>query len=197
MFTRTHTLLTVLLVTSLNATAIPAPLGHMTPKYASSRIIYRDTTSNTHNGNLGHDPRSCSHPKDKTDPHHRYSHTVYKRPKLPHHANLDFGDHDEDGPEDLSPNSRLIPTSKPKRIRGRDMEMNYANAPPPQPVRGDYGAPLLGPQNVPLEEQNLDLLSPDLGKVDNFKWPFALSHNRLTKGGWARQQNGELGVCLY
>ncbi|KAF5354906.1 hypothetical protein D9756_005521 [Leucocoprinus leucothites] len=51
---------------------------------------------------------------------------------------------------------------------------------------------MLGPHNVPLEEQGLDLLSPpetDSGKVDNFKWPFALSHNRLTTGGWARQQN--------
>ncbi|KAJ3575290.1 hypothetical protein NP233_g1207 [Leucocoprinus birnbaumii] len=63
----------------------------------------------------------------------------------------------------------------------------------PQSVRGDYGAPsLLGPHNVPMEEQNLDLLSPpatDHGKIDNFKWPFALSHTRLTTGGWARQQN--------
>lgn len=62
----------------------------------------------------------------------------------------------------------------------------------PQPVRADYGAPLLGPQNVPLEEQNLDLLSPpetDSGEVANFKWPFSLSHSRLTNGGWARQQN--------
>lgn len=65
----------------------------------------------------------------------------------------------------------------------------------PQPVRADYGAPLLGPQNVPLEEQNLDLLSPpetDSGEVANFKWPFSLSHSRLTNGGWARQQNGGL-----
>jgi len=70
----------------------------------------------------------------------------------------------------------------------------------PQPVRDNYGAPILGPQNVPLEEQNLDLLNPpetDSGEVDNFKWPFSLSHNRLTNGGWARQQNGELilGGC--
>ncbi|EKM77608.1 hypothetical protein AGABI1DRAFT_77113 [Agaricus bisporus var. burnettii JB137-S8] len=62
----------------------------------------------------------------------------------------------------------------------------------PQPVRGKYGAPLLGPENVALVEQNLDLLRPpktDSGSVMNFKWPFSFSHNRLTEGGWARHQN--------
>ncbi len=70
--------------------------------------------------------------------------------------------------------------------------MNYVEV--PQPVRRTYGASL-GRQNVLLEEQILNLLSPpktDLGKVNDFKWPFSLSHNRLTQGGWARQQNGEL-----
>ncbi|TFK81301.1 oxalate decarboxylase [Polyporus arcularius HHB13444] len=61
----------------------------------------------------------------------------------------------------------------------------------PQPQRGPYGAPILGPQNIPLALQNPSLLAPpttDHGTVDNAKWPFALSHNRLQTGGWARQQ---------
>jgi hypothetical protein len=31
--------------------------------------------------------------------------------------------------------------------------------------------------------------STDHGTVPNAAWPFALSHNRLQTGGWARQQN--------
>ncbi|KAL4067020.1 RmlC-like cupin domain-containing protein [Scleroderma yunnanense] len=62
----------------------------------------------------------------------------------------------------------------------------------PEPIRGELGATILGPQNVPVELQNPDLLAPpttDNGHVDNFKWPFSLSHNRLQTGGWAREQN--------
>ncbi|KAL1746018.1 RmlC-like cupin domain-containing protein [Schizophyllum fasciatum] len=62
----------------------------------------------------------------------------------------------------------------------------------PQPVRGGLGAsPVLGPTNRPLDLQNPDLLAPpstDVGDVPNLKWPMSLSHNRLTDGGWARQQ---------
>ncbi len=86
----------------------------------------------------------------------------------------------------------------------------------PQGVRDTYGASIMGPQNVPIALQNPDLLAPpttDEGSVcvlcppltfsdvciddaaaansQNAKWPFALSHNRLQTGGWARQQNGE------
>ncbi|KAI0714268.1 oxalate decarboxylase [Cerioporus squamosus] len=62
----------------------------------------------------------------------------------------------------------------------------------PQGVRDTYGASVIGPQNVPIALQNPDLLAPpttDSGSVQNAKWPFALSHNRLQTGGWARQQN--------
>ncbi|RPD74751.1 oxalate decarboxylase [Lentinus tigrinus ALCF2SS1-7] len=62
----------------------------------------------------------------------------------------------------------------------------------PQGVRDSYGASVMGPQNVPIALQNPDLLAPpttDQGSVQNAKWPFALSHNRLQTGGWARQQN--------
>ncbi|KAK0431426.1 oxalate decarboxylase [Armillaria borealis] len=60
------------------------------------------------------------------------------------------------------------------------------------PQRGTLGAPILGPDNIPLDLQNPDLFAPpttDSGLLPNAKWPFALSHNRLQTGGWARQEN--------
>src|SRR2546430_15841581 len=59
----------------------------------------------------------------------------------------------------------------------------------PEPIVGDRGAYIMGPRNVPIERQNPDaLIAPatDAGTVPNFKWPFALSHNRVLSGGWAR-----------
>ncbi|KAH9063554.1 RmlC-like cupin domain-containing protein [Lactarius vividus] len=61
-----------------------------------------------------------------------------------------------------------------------------------QPIRDGLGAIILGPQNVPLQQQNPDLLAPpttDHGTVKNAKWSFTLSSNRMQTGGWARQQN--------
>ena len=43
-----------------------------------------------------------------------------------------------------------------------------------------------------IDRQSPDMLAPpstDHGTVPNAAWPFALSHNRLQTGGWARQQN--------
>lgn len=60
----------------------------------------------------------------------------------------------------------------------------------PQPIRGDFGGTDPGPRNVTLDRMNPDLLRPpatDIGDVPNLKWPFSLSHNRLTDGGWTRQ----------
>ncbi|KAI0368629.1 oxalate decarboxylase [Pilatotrama ljubarskyi] len=65
----------------------------------------------------------------------------------------------------------------------------------PEAVRGSLGANILGPQNVEIDRQNADLLAPpttDSGSVQNAKWPFGLSHNRLQTGGWARQQNQDV-----
>ncbi|KAJ7820791.1 oxalate decarboxylase [Mycena leptocephala] len=62
----------------------------------------------------------------------------------------------------------------------------------PEPIRESFGAPILGPSNIPVEQQNPDLLAPpttDSGSLSNAKWPFSLSHNRLQTGGWARQEN--------
>ncbi|KAI0926153.1 hypothetical protein AcV5_008685 [Taiwanofungus camphoratus] len=62
----------------------------------------------------------------------------------------------------------------------------------PEAMRGTLGANVIGPQNMLLDLQNPSLLAPpttDHGSVQNAKWPFGLSHNRLQTGGWARQQN--------
>jgi oxalate decarboxylase len=61
---------------------------------------------------------------------------------------------------------------------------------PPQPIRDGLGAPIMGPRNVPLEQENPDLLaSPDTdsGTIPNLKFSFAAAHNRLVTGGWARE----------
>src|SRR6266478_8063671 len=60
----------------------------------------------------------------------------------------------------------------------------------PQPIRGDRGASIMGPRNVPLERENPDLLaspSTDAGTIPNLKFSFAAARNRLTDGGWARE----------
>ncbi|MDX6471479.1 MAG: oxalate decarboxylase, partial [Gaiellaceae bacterium] len=60
----------------------------------------------------------------------------------------------------------------------------------PQPIRGSDGAPILGPRNEPLEQQNPDLLAPpstDAQNLPNLKFSFDDAHNRLLPGGWARQ----------
>jgi oxalate decarboxylase len=60
----------------------------------------------------------------------------------------------------------------------------------PQPIRGDDGAPILGPHNRSLERDNLDILVPpetDAGTVPNLKYSFDAAHNRLLSGGWARE----------
>ncbi|KAH9815438.1 RmlC-like cupin domain-containing protein [Melampsora americana] len=70
-------------------------------------------------------------------------------------------------------------------------EFNAKNK-PSQPIRGTkLGASILGPTNLNNQNQNADLLAPpstDHGTVPSSKWPFSSSHNRLSEGGWARQQ---------
>jgi oxalate decarboxylase len=60
----------------------------------------------------------------------------------------------------------------------------------PEPIRPGRGATSLGPRNVPVEVENPDVLvapETDAGTVQSLKWPFALSHNRVLSGGWARE----------
>lgn len=61
----------------------------------------------------------------------------------------------------------------------------------PQPVRGQKGVPFLHESNTAIDEQNPDNVSPpptDSGAVPNLKWSFSLSHSKLLKGGWVREQ---------
>jgi len=60
----------------------------------------------------------------------------------------------------------------------------------PEPIEGDRGATILGPRNVPVEQENLSLLaSPrtDSGTIPNLKFPFSAARNRILTGGWARE----------
>jgi quercetin dioxygenase-like cupin family protein len=60
----------------------------------------------------------------------------------------------------------------------------------PEPIGPGRGATILGPRNVPVELENPDVLvapETDAGTVQSLKWPFALSHNRVLSGGWARE----------
>jgi oxalate decarboxylase len=63
----------------------------------------------------------------------------------------------------------------------------------PEPIRGNEGAPIVGPTNPAREAQSRDRLAPpgtDNGTLPNLKWSFADCHNRLQPGGWARQTTG-------
>jgi oxalate decarboxylase len=60
----------------------------------------------------------------------------------------------------------------------------------PEPIRGDEGATIKGPHNVPIELENPSLLLPpptDRGTIPNLKYPYAAAHNRVLSGGWARE----------
>lgn len=59
-----------------------------------------------------------------------------------------------------------------------------------QPISGGRGADIAGPRNPAVEAQNPDVLIPpatDSGGIPNLKFPFAMAHNRLEEGGWARE----------
>jgi oxalate decarboxylase len=61
---------------------------------------------------------------------------------------------------------------------------------PAEPIRGDRGASVMGPRNLPVELENPDMLaSPDTdaGTTPNLKFSFANARNRLAAGGWARE----------
>ncbi len=60
----------------------------------------------------------------------------------------------------------------------------------PQPIKDGIGATDPGPRNVLLDQQNPSLLTPpdtDSGSMPNLKFSFSSAHNRLNKGGWARE----------
>ncbi|WP_339231374.1 oxalate decarboxylase [Bacillus sp. FSL M8-0071] len=60
----------------------------------------------------------------------------------------------------------------------------------PQPIRGDKGATVKISRNIERDRQNPDMLVPpetDHGTVSNMKFSFSDTHNRLEKGGYARE----------
>jgi oxalate decarboxylase len=85
----------------------------------------------------------------------------------------------------------------PTKQRGNGATANSAvakrtgnDAAPAEPIRGDWGATVMGPRNIPLERENPDMLaSPetDAGTIPNLKFSFANARNRLAPGGWARE----------
>src|ERR1700683_316996 len=59
-----------------------------------------------------------------------------------------------------------------------------------RPVRGSWGARIMGPQNLSLERDNPDMLSSpstDAGTIPNLKFSYSMARNRLAPGGWARE----------
>jgi oxalate decarboxylase len=69
-------------------------------------------------------------------------------------------------------------------------ERTRNNGRPAEPIRGDWGASIMGPRNIPLERENPDMLaspSTDAGTIPNLKYSFANARNRLAPGGWARE----------
>jgi len=59
-----------------------------------------------------------------------------------------------------------------------------------EPIRNGLGATILGPRNIPIEQQNPDMLaSPetDAGTLPNLKFSYSAARNRITTGGWARE----------
>ena len=59
-----------------------------------------------------------------------------------------------------------------------------------EPVRGNEGAPILGPRNPAREAQSPDRLRPpatDSGTLPTLRWSFADSHIKMREGGWSRQ----------
>jgi oxalate decarboxylase len=76
------------------------------------------------------------------------------------------------------------------RTRGNGAKAPQNRDARPEPIRGDRGASIMGPRNVPLERENPDLLaspSTDAGTIPNLKFSYAAARNRLTSGGWARE----------
>ncbi|KAI0268441.1 oxalate decarboxylase [Russula aff. rugulosa BPL654] len=86
------------------------------------------------------------------------------------------------------PNATVAPASD---------DPNYQAYPPgtsgpAEPIRGDLGAIIIGPENIPIQQQNPDVVaspSTDSGDLPNAKWSFALSSTRMYTGGWDRVQN--------
>ncbi|KAI0702825.1 Bicupin oxalate decarboxylase/oxidase [Cerioporus squamosus] len=61
----------------------------------------------------------------------------------------------------------------------------------PEPIRNGAGDTFLAASNHEIDAQNPDNVAApptDAGTVPNLKWSMSLSHTRLLKGGWVREQ---------
>lgn len=75
-------------------------------------------------------------------------------------------------------------------MKSRGTQRTEAGEQAPQPISNGVGATDPGPRNVPLDQQNPDILTlprTDAGTVPNLKFSFGLAHNRLEAGGWSRE----------
>jgi oxalate decarboxylase len=64
---------------------------------------------------------------------------------------------------------------------------------PPEPIRDNEGAAILGPRNPAREGQSRHRVSPpptDRGTLPMLRWSFADSHIKMREGGWSRQTTG-------
>jgi oxalate decarboxylase len=71
-----------------------------------------------------------------------------------------------------------------------EAESTEAGHRPPEPIRGNMGATILGPTNPAREAQSVDRLRPpvtDNGTLPTLRWSFADSHVKMREGGWSRQ----------
>jgi oxalate decarboxylase len=58
------------------------------------------------------------------------------------------------------------------------------------PIEGNKGGTVLGPRNLPRDEQNPDIVRPpptDNGGLPNLKFSFADAHVKMREGGWSRE----------
>ncbi|THG97429.1 hypothetical protein EW026_g4571 [Hermanssonia centrifuga] len=65
------------------------------------------------------------------------------------------------------------------------------NGADPEPIRGATGDTFISNSNHAIDMQNVDNVAApttDAGTVPNLKWSMSLSHTRLLKGGWVREQ---------
>src|SRR5262245_13088798 len=68
----------------------------------------------------------------------------------------------------------------PSELRGQTVMAKASQNNDDEPIRGDRGASILGPRNLPVERENPDLLaSPytDNGTIPNLKFSFAAARN--------------------
>lgn len=59
----------------------------------------------------------------------------------------------------------------------------------PEPIEGKNGGTILGPRNVPLEQQSPDTVTPetDKGAIPNLRFSRSNAHLKMRDGGWSRE----------